>query len=65
MISVLQSSLCTGDIVCTALFISSTEGAFIVLKNTSVDRGSSCAADLASRSACSFSPLGIFLQKNL
>jgi hypothetical protein len=32
MILVLQSSLCTGDIVSTALSISSTEGAFIVSK---------------------------------
>jgi hypothetical protein len=30
-------------------------------KNTSEGKGSPCAADLASRSACSFSPLGIFL----
>jgi hypothetical protein len=63
MISVFQSSLCTGDIVSTALSISSTEGAFIVSKNTSEGRGSPCAADLASRSACSFSPLGIFFTK--
>jgi hypothetical protein len=61
MISVLQSSLCTGEIASTTLSISSTEGAFIVSKNTSEGRGSPCAADLASRSACSFSPLGIFL----
>jgi hypothetical protein len=60
MISVLQSSLCTGDIASTALSRSSTEGAFIVSKNTSEGRGSLCAADLASKSACSFSPLGIF-----
>jgi hypothetical protein len=66
MISVLQSSLCTGDIASTALSISSTEGSFIVSKNTSKGRGSPCAADLARRSACSFSPLGIFfLQKIL
>jgi hypothetical protein len=32
MISVLQCSLCTGDIVSTALSRSSTEGAFIVSK---------------------------------
>jgi hypothetical protein len=63
MISVLQSSLCTGDIVRTALSISSTEGALIVSKNTSEGRGSPCAADLASRSTCSFSPLGIFFTK--
>jgi hypothetical protein len=63
MILVLQSSLCTGDIATTALSISSTEGAFIVSKNTSEGRGSSCAADLASRSACSFSPLGIFFYR--
>jgi hypothetical protein len=60
MISVLQSSLCTGDIASTALSRSSTEGAFIVSKNTSEGRGSPCAADLASKSACSYSPLGIF-----
>jgi hypothetical protein len=63
MISVLQSSLCTCDIVRTALSISSTEGAFIVSKNTSEGKGSPCAADLASRSACSFSPLGIFFKE--
>jgi hypothetical protein len=60
MISVLQSSLCTGDIASTALSKRSTEGAFIVSKNTSKGKGSPCAADLASRSACSFSPLRIF-----
>jgi hypothetical protein len=43
-----------------ALSIISTEGAFIVSKNTSEGKGSPCASDLASRSACSFSPLGIF-----
>jgi hypothetical protein len=65
MISILQSLLCTGDIASTVLSISSIEGAFIVSKNTSEGRGSPCAADLASRSTCSFSPLGVFLQKNL
>jgi hypothetical protein len=59
MISVLQSSLCTCDIVSTALSISSTEGAFIVSKNIFEGRGSLYATDLASRSACSFSPLRI------
>jgi hypothetical protein len=49
------------EIARTALSMSSTEGAFIVSKNTSEGRGSPCAADLASRSACSFSTLGIFL----
>jgi hypothetical protein len=39
--------------------MSSTEGAFIVSKNTSEGNGSPCAADLANRYACSFSPLGI------
>jgi hypothetical protein len=63
MISVFQSSLCTCDIASTALSISSTEGAFIVSKNTSEGRGSPCATDLASRSACSFSPLGIFFYR--
>jgi hypothetical protein len=63
MISVLQSSLCIGDIASTALSRSSTEGAFIVSKNTSEGRGSPCAADLAIRSACSFSPLGIFFYR--
>jgi hypothetical protein len=58
-ISVLQSSLCTGEIVSTALSMSSTEGAFIVSKNTSEGKGSPCAADLANMSACSFSPVGI------
>jgi hypothetical protein len=61
IISVLQSSLCTGEIASTALSMSSTEGALIVSKNTFEGRGSPCAADLTSRSACSFSPLGIFL----
>jgi hypothetical protein len=40
MISVLQSSLCTGEMASTALSMSSTEGAFIVSKNTSEGRGS-------------------------
>jgi hypothetical protein len=48
----------------TALSRRSTEGAFIVSKNTSEGKGSPCAADLASRSACSFSPRGIFLIEN-
>jgi hypothetical protein len=65
IISALQSSLFIGDIACTALSISSTEGAFIVSKNTSEGKESPCAADLASKSACSFSPFGIFLQKIL
>jgi hypothetical protein len=60
MILVLQSSLCTGDIASTALSRSSTEGAFIVSKNTSEGKGSPSAGNVASRSACSFSPLGIF-----
>jgi hypothetical protein len=60
MISVLQSSLCTSDIASTALYISSTKGAFIVSKNTSEGRGSPYAADLASRSACSFFLLEYF-----
>jgi hypothetical protein len=50
--------------VSTALSRSSTEGALIVSKNTSEGRGSPCAADLASRSKCSFSPHGIFLTEN-
>jgi hypothetical protein len=40
--------------------MSSIEGAFIVSKNTSEGNGSPFAADLANRSTCSFSPLGIF-----
>jgi hypothetical protein len=40
--------------------MSSTEGAFIVSKNTSEGNGSPYAADLANRSTCSFSPLRIF-----
>jgi hypothetical protein len=51
--------------VSTALSRSSTEGALIVSKNTSGGKGSPCAAHLASRSACSFSPLGIFLTESL
>jgi hypothetical protein len=50
--------------VSTALSRSSTEGALIVSKNTFEGRDSPCAADLASRSACSFSPRGIFLTEN-
>jgi hypothetical protein len=42
----------------------STEGAFIVSKNTSEGKGSPCVADLANKSACSFSPLGIFFTEN-
>jgi hypothetical protein len=41
--------------------MSSTEVAFIVSKNTSGGRGSPWAADLASKSTCSISPLGLFL----
>jgi hypothetical protein len=63
IISVLQSSLCTGDIASTALSISSTKGAFIISKNTFEGKGSPCAADLASKSACSFSSLGIFFYR--
>jgi hypothetical protein len=48
----------------TALSRSSTEGAFIVSKNTSEGKGSPYAADLASKSACSFSPRGMFLTEN-
>jgi hypothetical protein len=48
----------------TALSISSTEGAFIISNNTSKGRGSPYADDLASRSACSFSPPGIFFTEN-
>jgi hypothetical protein len=40
--------------------MSSTEGAFIVSKNTSEGNGSPYAVDLANWSACSFSLLGIF-----
>jgi hypothetical protein len=40
MISVLQSSLCTEKMASTALSMSSTEGVFIVSKNTSEGRGS-------------------------
>jgi hypothetical protein len=38
--------------------MSSTEGAFIVSKNTSEGSGSPCVADLANKSTCSFYPLG-------
>ena len=65
MILVLQSSLCIGDIASTTLSISSTEGAFIVSKNTSEGRGSPCAADLVSKSAVYFLLLGCSLQRNL
>ncbi len=64
MISVLQSSLEIGDMLRTALSRSSTEGAFIVSKNTSEGNGSACAADLANKSAYSLSPRGIFLTEN-
>jgi hypothetical protein len=40
--------------------MSTTKGAFIVSKNTSEGNESPYAVDLANRSACSFSPLGIF-----
>jgi hypothetical protein len=43
--------------------MSSTEGAFIVSKNTSEGNGSPCAADFANKSACSFSPLGMFFYR--
>jgi hypothetical protein len=45
--------------------MSSAEGAFIVLKNTSEGNGSPYAADLANRSACSFLLLGYSLQRSL
>jgi hypothetical protein len=60
---VLQSSLCTCEIVSTALSMSSIEGAFIVSKNTSEGKGNPYTTDLANKSACSFSPLGIFFTK--
>jgi hypothetical protein len=40
MILVLQSSLCTREMASTALSMSSTEGGFIVSKNTSEGKGS-------------------------
>jgi hypothetical protein len=43
--------------------MSSIEGSFIVSKNTSKGKGSPYATDLANKSACSFSPLGIFFTK--
>jgi hypothetical protein len=46
--------------VSTALSKSSTECAFIVSRNTSEGSGSPYATDLANKSACSFSPLGMF-----
>jgi hypothetical protein len=46
--------------VSTALSMSSIEGAFIVSKNTFEGKGSPYAADLGNKSACLFSPLGIF-----
>jgi hypothetical protein len=52
--------MCTGEIVSTALSMSSTEGAFIVSKNTFEGSGSPYATDLDNKSTCSFSPLGIF-----
>jgi hypothetical protein len=60
MISVLQCSLCVGDIMSTTLSMRSTEGALRISKNTSGGSGSPCVADLASRFACSLSSLGIF-----
>jgi hypothetical protein len=63
-ISVLQSLLCTGEIVSTALSMSSTEDSFIVLKNTSEGNRIPYAADLANKFACSFSPLEMcFIEK--
>jgi hypothetical protein len=52
--------MCTGEIVSTTRSMSSTEGALRVSKNTSEGSGSPCAADLTSKSAYSFSPLGMF-----
>jgi hypothetical protein len=40
--------------------MSSTEGAFIVSKNTSEGSGIPYSAYLANKYVCSFSPLGIF-----
>jgi hypothetical protein len=45
--------------------MSSTEGAFIVSKNTPEGNGSPYAAEIANKFACSFSPLGMFLMRNL
>jgi hypothetical protein len=46
--------------VSTALSMSSIEGAFIISKNTSEGKGTPHVADLSNKSACSFSPLGMF-----
>jgi hypothetical protein len=65
MISVLQSSLYVGDIASTALSMRCTEGSFRTSKNTSGGRGSPSTVDLANRSVCSFSPIGMFFIENL
>jgi hypothetical protein len=44
--------------------MSSTESALRVSKNTSEGSGSPCAADLANKSACSLSPVGMFFTEN-
>jgi hypothetical protein len=62
-ISVLQSSLCTGEIVSTTLSMSSTEDAFIVSKNTFEGNRSPCTADLANKSAWLFSPRDVFYRE--
>jgi hypothetical protein len=58
--SVLQSSLCIGEIVSTAHSMSSTEGALRVSKNTYEGRGSPSPIDLSSKSTSSLFPLGMF-----
>jgi hypothetical protein len=65
MIFVLQSSLCVGDIVSISFSMRSIKCALRISKNTSRGRGSPWATDLATRSACLLSLLGIFLMRNL
>jgi hypothetical protein len=65
MISVLQSSLCIGDIASTVLSRSSTEGAFIISKNTFEGRGAPVLLTWLTNLHAHFPLLGYFLRKNL
>jgi hypothetical protein len=63
MISVLQSSLCIGDIASTVLSRSSTEGAFIISKNTSEGRGAPVLLTWLTNLHAHFPLLGYFYGK--
>jgi hypothetical protein len=57
--------ICTDEMFNTSLSSNSIDGAFNTLKNTSANSDSPWATNLASRSACSSSLLGLLFTKNL